>query len=84
MNVEKNCQTKHDNYFQLCAELKRVYGDYSFEVVPISVGATGLITTTLAKNLKKIGVKDETKLVKRLQQKALIGTMKIVKSFMKV
>ena len=83
INVEKNCQTKHDNYFQLCAELKRVYGDYSFEVVPISVGATGLITTTLAKNLKKIGVKDETKLVKRLQQKALIGTMKIVKSFMK-
>ena len=82
VNVTKNCQVKHDHYFQLCAELKRIYADYSFEVVPISVGATGLMTNTLSTNLKKIGIKNVTKLMKRLQQKALIGTMKIVKSFM--
>ena len=83
VNVEKNCQTKHDHYFQLAAELKRVYGEYTFEVVPISLGATGLITNTLSTNLEKIGITNPTKLIKCLQQKALIGTMKIVKSFMK-
>ena len=83
VNVEKNCQTKHDHYFQLGAELKRVYGEYTFEVVPISLGATGLITNTLSTNLEKIGITNPTKLIKCLQQKALIGTMKIVKSFMK-
>ena len=83
INVEKNCQLKHDNYFQLGAELKRIYSDYSFEVVPISLGATGLVTNSLTKNLKKIGISNPTKLAKRLQQKALVGTMKIVKSFTK-
>ena len=82
-NVNKNIQLKHDNYFQLCTELKRIYRDYSFEVIPISLGATGLITKPLLKNLKKIGIENETKIAKRLQQKALIGTMKIVKSFTK-
>ena len=82
-NVNKNVQLKHDNYFQLCTELKRIYRDYSFEVIPISLGATGLITKPLLINLKKIGIENETKIAKRLQQKALIGTMKIVKSFTK-
>ena len=83
VNVNKNNQMKHDHYFQLCSELKRIYSEYSFEVVPISLGATGLITKTLESNLKKIGITNTTKLIKRLQQKALLGTLKIVKSFIK-
>ena len=83
VNVTKNCMLKHDHYFQLGVELKRLYDEYTFEIVPISLGATGLITKTLANNLEKIGIEDTLKTIKRLQQKALLGTMKIVKSFMK-
>ena len=83
VNVTKNCQLKHDNYFQLCAELKRVHNDYSFEIIPISIGATGLITKHLNTSLQKIGIEDIPKTIKRLQQKALLGTLKVVKSFMK-
>jgi len=83
VNVAKNCQLKHDHYFQVCAELKRLYNDYSFEIIPISLGATGLITKPLAANLEKIGIDNVPKTIKRLQSKALLGTMKIVKSFMK-
>ena len=83
VNVAKNCMLKHDHYFQLCAELKRLYSEYSFETVPISLGATGLITKSLTTNLSKIGIENPQNMIKRLQQKALLGTMKIVKSFMK-
>ena len=82
MNVAENCTIKNDHYFQLCAELKRIYADYSFEIVPISVGATGLITKSLSTYLEKIGMEEIPKIIKQLQQKALLGTLKILKSFM--
>ena len=83
MNGAENCKLKNDHYFQLCAELKRIYADYSFEIVPISVGATGLIRKKLlSTNLEKIGMEEIPKIIKQLQRKALLGTLKIVKSFM--
>ena len=83
VNVNTNYQIKHDHYFQLCTELKRIYQDYKFEVIPISIGATGLISKKLAANLEKTGIDDIPKTIKRMQQKALLGTVKIAKSFMK-
>ena len=83
VNVNKNNMLKHDKYFQLCAELKRIYDEYTFQIVPISLGATGLITKSLSQNLEKIGIENVPKMVKRIQQKALLGTTKIVKSFLK-
>ena len=60
-----------------------MYDAYEFEIVPISIGATGIITKALSRNLEKIGIDNVPKMAKRLQQKALLGTTKIVKSFMK-
>ena len=58
VNVDKNYELKQSSYLPLAAELKRLYEDYKFEVVPIVVGATGLVTNTLIKSLEKLGVND--------------------------
>ena len=84
VNIEKNIQTKKDHYLPLTAELKRLYDDYDFEIVPVVLGATGLITTHLGKALKKIGVENIPEVTAQCQKAALLGTLKIVKSFMKM
>ena len=84
VNIEKNIQSKIDNYLPLVAELKRLYDNYTFEVIPIVVGATGLITSHICDALKKIGMKNVTEVIKQCQKSALLGTLKIVKCFMKM
>ena len=82
VNVDKNYEFKHSSYLPLAAELKRLYEHYKFEVVPIVVGATALVTNTLAKSLEKLGVNDIKGTIRSCQKKALLGTLKIVKNFM--
>ena len=84
VNIEKNIQSKMDYYLPLAAELKRLYDSYTFEVIPIVVGATGLITSHACDALKNIGIKNVTEVMKQCQKSALLGTLKIVKSFMKM
>ena len=84
VNIEKNIKLKKDNYLQLIAELKRLYDEYTFEIVPIVLGATGLVTSHLSDALKRIGVKNIPEVTKQCQKGALLGTLKIVKSFMKM
>ena len=84
MNIEKNIQTKKDNYLPLTSELKRLYDEYTFEIVPVVLGATGLVTSHLGKALEKIGVKNILEVTNQCQKAALLGTLKIVKSFMKM
>ena len=40
VNVDKNIQLKFDNYLPLVAELKRLYSEYTFEMIPLGLGAT--------------------------------------------
>ena len=84
VNVEKNYELKHSSYLPLAVELKRLYEDHKFEVAPIVVGATGLVTNTLAKSLEKLGVSDRKATIRSCQKKALLGTLKIVKNFMRM
>ena len=44
VNITKNINLKHDNYMQLSSELKRLCPNLSFEIEPIVLGATGLVT----------------------------------------
>ena len=52
------------------------------EVVPLVVGATGLVTDSLVKYLKKIieSDKEVEKVITSMQVKALIGSMRVLKS----
>ena len=56
VNINNNIDQKHDTNVLLSVELKRLYKDYTFEVVPIILGATGAITKHLKSNLGKIGI----------------------------
>ena len=64
--------------------MKRLYEDYKFELVPIVVGTTGLVTNTLTKSLEKLGVNDIKATITSCQKKALLGTLKIIKNVMKM
>ena len=83
-NIKSNEKTKLDRYMPLSVELKRLYPEYSFVVVPVVIGATGLVTNSLVTSLKDIGfLPDDMKsLIPNLQAKALIGSMRIMKSAM--
>ena len=83
-NIKSNEKTKLDRYMPLSVELKRLYPEYSFVVVPVVIGATGLVTNSLVTSLKDIGfLPDDMKsLIPNLQVKALIGSMRIMKSAM--
>ena len=85
VNVEKNYRTKLDNYLPLCIELKKLYPEFSFEVIPVAIGATGLVMKQLSTDLEKIGIKRSRtgKCIVLAQKAALFGSVKIVKSAMK-
>ena len=84
VNVEKNYKTKQDSYLPLCVEMKKLYPDFSFEVIPITIGATGLVMKRLSADLETIGIEKPkvTKTIVLSQKAALFGSVKIVKSAM--
>ena len=60
--------------------LERLYQDFNFKIIPIVIGATGHITKNLRKHLIELGIKEENSraLISRLQERAIMGTVKIV------
>ena len=81
-NVHAQEKTKNDIYVQLAVALKRMYPDYQYKIVPIVLGATGLITTSLVKNMKELKFSDTSikEILPKMQRKALIGSMRVLKS----
>ena len=84
VNVENEEKIKRDKYKLLATGLHRMYEDYTFAVIPIVVGATGYIPKSLVVNLGKCGIKDAVKVIPKMQQKALYGSMKILKAALKM
>lgn len=81
INVINQEKAKVDTYTPLIVGLLRLYPEYCYEIVPIVVGATGLITDSLVKNMRKIlDLKEVDAMVTKLQLKALIGSMRVLKS----
>ena len=83
VNVGKNINLKYDNYMQLLSELKRLYPSFTFEITVV-LGAAGLIPSSLWKNIEKIGVKNIKDTMLKCQHIALLGTVKVVKSVLKM
>ena len=80
INVGKNIDLKYDNYMQLWSEMKRLYPSFTFEIIPTVLGATELVPSGLRKN----GVKNIKYTMLKCQRMTLLGTMKIVKSVLKM
>ena len=83
-NIQQNEKLRQDRYVALTVGLKRIYPEYTYTIVPIVLGATGLVTNSLVKNLTTLGFEknDIPLLVRKLQTKALVGSMRIMKSAM--
>ena len=81
-NVHKQEKMKIDTYTPLCVNLRRLYPDYSYEVVPIVLGATGLITDSLMNHLATLleNPKEVHSTTATMQRKAMIGSMRVLKS----
>ena len=81
-NVHVQEKTKIDTYTPLSVNLRRLYSDYTYDIVPIVMGATGLITDSLLKYLSTILEHPKTvhSVAAMMQRKVLIGSMRVLKS----
>ena len=64
--------------------LNMLYPDYKFEFIPIIVGALGSTPTCLVQGIERLGFtgKESNRIINVLQQKSIIGTVKICKTFL--
>ena len=85
-NVILREQMKRDYYIELIDQLQRLYPTYKYAVIPVIIGALGTVPKTLKENLIQTGInKVETgDLVERMQNKALLETLKVVKNYQKL
>ena len=85
-NVNNRQVMKIDKYMLLVSELQQLHPGYSYQIVPIVVGALGTISNKLPSYLKKLHIKDENleKVTRKLQKAAILGSVKIMKTFMKM
>ena len=60
------------------------YHEYKLTFILIIVGALGTIPKELLENIKKLGFNDieASKLLRFMQQKSIIGSVKICKTFL--
>ena len=86
VNVAREEKVKCDKYVLLASRLQRLYPQYTYEIVPIVVGSTGFISKKLRTHLEQCGFEKEkvNTLIPILQRKALRGSMKIVKTALKL
>ena len=82
VNVAHVESEKFDKYMPLMLGLQRLYPEYRFQIIPIVIGATGNITKNLTTNLAKLGIQAAKikSLTIQLQERSIMGTVKIVKS----
>ena len=85
-NVNNQQVMKIDKYMLLVSELQQLHPGYSYQIVPIVVGALGTISKKLPSYLKKLHIKDENleKVTRKLQKAAILGSVKIMKTFIKM
>ena len=52
VNIDNYIEQYLNNYLPLAVELKQLYPEYSFEVLPVTIGATGLFTNRIVQVFK--------------------------------
>ena len=72
-------------YGPLIRNLQIMYKDYHFKMLPVVVGALGTIPNATKESLKemKFSKTEINKLLRKLQNNSVRGTVKICKTFMK-
>ena len=85
-NVNNRQITKIDKYMLLVSELQQLHPSYSYQIVPIVIGAMGTISKQLPQHLSRSGIKEKNhaKVTRKLQKASIVGSVKIMKTFMKM
>ena len=87
-NVKNRQITKIDKYMLLASELQQLHPGptYSYQILPIVVSALGTISEQLPQHLSRLGIneKDHAKATRKLQKASIEGSVKIMKTFMKM
>ena len=73
-DVQKEAEKKL-KYKSLCIEIQRMW-NLKFTIVPVIIGATGIVTRSLKKNLETIPGKHS---IDSLQKTAVLGTSHIIR-----
>ena len=70
----------------LISELQQMYPGFKYQVAPILLGALGTVPNWLKEELLKLNIAEHQvrNVIKRLQKTAIIGSIKIMKTFMKM
>ena len=84
VNVKKKAAEKLENYGPLIRTLQLTHPNYKFSFVPIIIGALGTVPKDLYENIRQLefNKKESNDIIKAIQQRAIIGTVKICKTFM--
>ena len=84
INIVEKEREKENNYGSLIRNMQLMYPGYTFTFIPVIVGATGYVTKMLPNHLNQAGFKDQEipRIIRKLQQLAVNGTVKIAKTFM--
>ena len=74
-NVVQKGAEKKIKYKNLCIEIQRMW-NLKCAIVPVAIGATGIVTRSLRKNLEAIQVKHS---IDSLQKTAILETSHIIR-----
>ena len=85
-NIASCQRNKADKYMPLISELQQMYPGFKYQVAPIILGALGTVPNRLKEELSKLNIAEDQvrNVIKRLKKTAIIGSIKIMKTFMKM
>ena len=83
-NVFNKVSENYNIHGPLIHIVQLLYPDYKFEFIPIIVGALGLVPTCLLQDIESLDFKKKksNRIINVLQQKSIIGTVKICETFL--
>ena len=84
VNVTRKAAEKLENYGPLIRTLQLTYPEFKFSFIPIIIGALGTVPKNLLENIKQLNFneKEAKNIIKAIQQRAIIGSVKICKTFL--
>ena len=79
-----NEKSSRGTYGPLIRTLQLTHPNYKFSFIPIIIGGLGTIPKDLYENIIQLHLnkKESNGIIKAIQQRAIIGTVKICKTFM--
>ena len=84
-NVTRKEIEKVNNCVPPVNELQQMYRDYTYKIIPVVIGTSGTVSLSLKQHLKAVGItSDITRFVHRLENPAIIGSVKTVKTVLKM